>query len=137
MIVTERWSRCTVKHALAKTKHIFLYKTIRLSSERQSRYFSTLKHAWPRLSIYISLLKTILLFCREIYAQLSAERRVVQRDHLSGDNHMVLQRNIFYTQSQPRRVLVYKNSATTFRMTILLFCREIYAQSQPSRVIVY
>ena len=48
---------------------------------------------------------------------------------------ILLQRNICI--SWPSRVLVYKNSATTFRMTILFFCTEIYAQSQPRRVLLY
>ena len=90
------------KHALAKTKHIFLYKRIRLSSERQVR---VLVYTITRLGqdhlLYknraITFRMTILFFCGEIYAQ-----------------------------SQPRRVLLYKNSAITFRMTILFLYRNIY-----------
>ena len=79
---------------------------------------------------------TIIFFCREIYI-LSLGQAVFQctkiRDYLSDDNLMVLQRNICLVLA--KRVLQY--NATTFRMTILLFCREIYAQSQPRRVLQY
>ena len=81
---------------------------------------------------------TILLFCREIYAQSWLRRALVYKNRAITFRMTIL---FFcgeiYAQSQPRRVLVYKNYATTFRIAILFFCREIYAYSWPNRVLVY
>ena len=79
-----------------------------------------------------------LILLWKIYAQSPRRVLLFQSDYLSDDNLILLQRNshgVLYTLKQriglsDDNVLVYYNSATTFRMTILLFCTEIHALSK-------
>ena len=140
--------------------HIFLYKRIRLQSERYAllqrnitRIFLA-KTSVQKLCDYLSNDNLILLY-RNISLVLAKACYITlkQRTYLSDCNLILLQRNIciflakpcfsvlkqrdylsitilffygeIYAQSQPRRVLLYKNRAITFRMTILFFCLEI------------
>ena len=106
---------------------------------------------------------TILFFCREIYAfgqGVFYFTRITRlpfgwQSYSFVEKYMLsLSQGVFYCTKtawlpfgwqsysfvrimhnlRPRPVWAYKNSATTFRMTILFFCREIYAWSWPRRV---